>query len=181
MKLIKINFTQLVQRNLGMSQSRTAKNGNKKKKKEESMYSLKVYLIENYQISWQEMPGYGIFRTVWTEHLFRWLKVLGCSKFDLPSCGWPGGRPGAWQMGGSAKVLSRPSLYDREAGFVNRWAEFYMICSKATRSVSYRVVSAFQLLGFLTRHHCASTRTACPAPIGVSCPWKQDYKGASLL
>ena len=153
-----------------------------KKKKErgkESMYSLKVYLIENYQISWQEMPGYRILLSAWTEHFLRWLKILGCSKFELPSSGWQRGRLGAWQMVASASLVQ--TLFVWQRSFVNGWAGFYMICSKATRSVSYTVISAFWYLGFLTQHHCASTRTACPAPIGVSCPWKQDYKGASLL
>lgn len=81
------------------------------------MYSLMVYLIENYQISWQEMLGcknfpFGLNRTpfkslgeAFLPSGWRYSRVVILS---CPCLGWQQSWFQAWQMVASAEVSSDP-------------------------------------------------------------------------
>lgn len=148
-----------------------------------------VYLIENYQISWQEMLGcrnfpFGLnrtpFKSLGESFSSQWLKILESSHSELPMP-WVTTRPiSDLTHGGLRWSLVRPS------GPVNGSAEFYTICSKATGSVG-QGPSVFKYVRFWSQPLCTSAMTTPGTPCFGFLPkevglprgtsfiiWKQD-------
>lgn len=147
-----------------------------------------VYLIENYQISWQEMPGCRNFPFSLNRTPFKGLgesfspqrwQILACYNPKLPSPGDNEADVGLTDSGSLVQILR---MSEKVGLWIGGWgAGFHTLCSKTVGSVGYGLISTFRHLKFLRRPNFPLPRAPDWRPMLASCRQKWAYQRASPL